>query len=151
MRNLKKSLSFIILFLIFFSFTTCELLKKDGPCEDSILNPSIEVKISTKYYLYNNFNEKSDKRVIIVIQKVACGHDEPAPGASFEFTGFMNDDEYFKAGPVGYNLRNKNDRIEILYYYEIDDYFKLSSSIMLVPNDFSTSELTITQTDEIIE
>ncbi len=149
MRYIPKIQSYLFLGIIFLFFTTCELIENNDPCDKTILKPSIEVKVFIKYYLYNGFNEKSDKEVKIVVEKIACGMDEPAPGARFEFTGYMNDDEYFEVGPVGYNLRNENDKINIIFYYMVGDEFEDSAEVTLYPEDFaSLTDFVLKFTDE---
>jgi hypothetical protein len=61
----------------------------------------------------------------------------------------MNDNEYFKVGQVEYNLRNKNNRVEVILFYITNYDFEESTRLSLYPEDYAISVFELKFTNEI--
>ncbi|MFY9154173.1 MAG: hypothetical protein WAO52_19290 [Prolixibacteraceae bacterium] len=147
-KLLRKSIVFLSLILILSNYN-CDSLGSDDPCDASVLNPSISVQVKGVFFLYEN-DTRSEREVMITFDKYACGNDAPVPQGHFEFKGFMNTDDYFRSGQVGYNLRNENDKVQISFYFKHNNAFQHAFTNFLKSTDFKNKpEIQIEVTTEI--
>lgn len=90
-----------------FLLTSCKDLKHD-PCDDTVA-PEIAVSLkATVTVLDKDHNPVPNQSLHFWIYKVPCGAD--AKG-TFEFSGNTNEFGMRSSTVVGYNLRNKEDKV----------------------------------------
>lgn len=138
-KTIKNAILFLAL-LLAMSYTHCDSIENNDPCDDTVLLPSISVQLQSLFFLYEK-DKKSEREVKIEFEKFACGNDEPVPQGHFEFTGYMNSDDFFISGIVGYNLRNENDMIRIIFNYKDELGFNPAVVRWIKVEDFKGKQL----------
>jgi len=107
MKTLISSPVCLLVFLCSFLVTSCKDLKHD-PCDDTVASEIAVTLKATVTVLDKDNNPIPDQLLYFNIYKVPCG--APAKGF-FNFDGNTNESGMRASTVVGYNLRNKDDKI----------------------------------------
>lgn len=108
MKKLKTVLNFIILLFIVISFSNCDELLNNDPCDETA-KPEINVSIKASIHVLDkDKNPIPNQQVKLYLYKVPCGAE--AKG-QMEFSGLTNAEGIRATTIANYNLRNLEDEV----------------------------------------